>query len=178
MGAHFQRCQMELNRIKSLHIASWSCFENCRLQAGFQIYVSSSAPAKGSTRTSLWVSESHWVTKRFSIWLLLRILLWCLFQPWPEHPRLWFADNRNQEQSAFLSIFDLLTDVFWRWKAFGLTAQERKPPAPHTAPAWALAVGPDNINKLWAWLIALSETVKKVETPMTAFTFRSCWWNY
>lgn len=45
-------------------------------------------------------------------------------------PTLQFAGNRNQEQSTFLSIFDLLTDIFWRWKAFGLTAHKRKPPAP------------------------------------------------
>lgn len=120
---------MEPNQVKSLYTASWSCFENCRLQAEFQIYISSSAAAKGSRR-SLWVPESHWVAKCFSIWLLVRNLLWCLLKSWPEHPQLKFADIRNQKQSAFLSIFDLLADIFWRWKAFGLTSQERKPPIP------------------------------------------------
>lgn len=35
---------------------------------------------------NIFVSESHWVAQCSGIWLLLRILHWCLFKLWPEHP--------------------------------------------------------------------------------------------
>lgn len=87
---------------------------------------------------------------------------------------------RQQEPGA-IGIFEDLRSVNWHFlkiKSLWVDYPWEKAPCPQIAPAWALAMGPDNINKLWAWLTALSETVKKTETPMTAFTFRSCWWNY
>lgn len=87
---------------------------------------------------------------------------------------------RQQEPGA-VGIFEHLRSVNWHFlkmKSLWVECPREKAPFPQIVLAWALAVGPDNINKLWAWLIALSETVKKAETPMTAFTFRSCWWNY
>lgn len=87
---------------------------------------------------------------------------------------------RQQEPGA-IGIFEHLRSVNWHFlkmKSFWVDCPREKAPWPQIVLAWALAVGPDNVNKLWAWLTALSETVKKTETPMTAFTFRSCWWNY
>lgn len=77
-----------------------------------------------------WVSERHWVVKCLNIWLLPGILFWCLFKSWPKHPHLWLQTAGNCEQSTFLNVFDLLADIFWGQKAFRLTAQERRPPAP------------------------------------------------
>ena len=165
---------MEWILVKSLHVASRSCFESCRLQVEFQIYVSGSTlhwRIKKNIFVSVWEPLGCEVLKHLAAAENLAVM----FKSWPEHTQFRFADTRNQAQWTILRIFNLLTDIFWRLKSCGLNAQERKPPAPQLVLAWALAVGPDNFNKLWAWLLALSETVKKADTPMTAFRFRSCW---
>lgn len=118
---------MELNHINSLYVASWSYW---KLQSPGRISDLSQVQhfTKRSTRKSLsvWEPLGCEVLKDLAatgnlVLMFIQVMAWA--------PTTLTADSRNKEHSAFLNIFDLLTDIFWRWKAFRLTTQEGKPPA-------------------------------------------------